>query len=342
MTQSPGIGPVMLDVAGVELTGEDRELIAHPAVGGVILFSRNYIEPDQLSLLTRDIAAVKSPRPLIAVDQEGGRVQRFRDGFTRLPPPQRFAELYRQDQDAGRQAAAAAGWLTATELGAVGVDFSFAPVLDVERGLSRVIGDRAFGTEAAVVSDLAAAWLEGASAAGMASCGKHFPGHGAVEADSHHELPVDARDFAQLEQIDLVPFKSLIDCGLQAIMPAHVIYSAVDPNPAGFSAFWLQEVLRGRLGFDGMIFSDDLDMAAASAGGGFAERATAALRAGCDMAVVCNNRAGAIEVVQALADHRQSRLADRSARMYRTSVPGADQGDGREVALAALTRLSRA
>ena len=329
----------MLDIAGIELTDEDRELIAHPAVGGVILFTRNFVDPDQLAALTRAIAAVKSPRPLIAVDQEGGRVQRFRQGFTRLPPPQRFAELYGQDAEAACRAAAAAGWLTATELGAVGVDFSFAPVLDVERGLSRVIGDRAFGGDAAVVCDLAAAWLAGAGAAGMAGCGKHFPGHGAVEADSHHELPVDARALAELEQTDLVPFRYLIRRGLAAIMPAHVVYSAIDPKPAGFSPFWLGEVLRGRLGFDGMIFSDDLDMAAAAAGGGFGERAAAALRAGCDMAVVCNNRPAAVEVVQALSGHRNPRLAERCARMYRAPATHADRDDGREQALAALALL---
>ena len=339
MSPTAGIGPVMLDIAGVELTDEDRELIAHPAVGGVILFTRNYVEPGQLAALTSAIAAVKSPRPLIAVDQEGGRVQRFRHGFTRLPPPACFAELHCRDAAAARRAASAAGWLAATELGAVGIDFSFAPVLDVERGLSRVIGDRAFGSDAAVVCELAAAWLDGAAAAGMAGCGKHFPGHGAVEADSHLELPVDARALAELERIDLVPFRYLIRHGLQAVMPAHVVYSAIDPNPAGFSPFWLGEVLRGRFGFDGMVFSDDLDMAAASAGGGFGERATAALRAGCDMAVICNNRPGAIEVVQALSSHRDPRLAARSARMYRATSVDTDQGWGREAALAALALL---
>jgi len=339
MSPTAGIGPVMLDIAGVELTDEDRELIAHPAVGGVILFTRNYVEPGQLAALTSAIAAVKSPRPLIAVDQEGGRVQRFRHGFTRLPPPACFAELHCRDAAAARRAASAAGWLAATELGAVGIDFSFAPVLDVERGLSRVIGDRAFGSDAAVVCELAAAWLDGAAAAGMAGCGKHFPGHGAVEADSHLELPVDARALAELERIDLVPFRYLIRRGLPAVMPAHVVYSAIDPNPAGFSPFWLGEVLRGRFGFDGMVFSDDLDMAAASAGGGFGERATAALRAGCDMAVICNNRPGAIEVVQALSSHRDPRLAARSARMYRATSVDTDQGWGREAALAALALL---
>jgi beta-N-acetylhexosaminidase len=333
-------GPVMLDVAGTALTAADRELLAHPNVGGVILFSRNYADPEQLCALTAAIAAVKTPRPLIAVDQEGGRVQRFRDGFTRLPAPARIAALFADDAGAARRAAYSAGWLMASELAAVGIDFSFAPVLDVERGVSRVIGDRAFGTDAAVVSDLGEAWLDGVGAAGMAACGKHFPGHGAVVADSHLELPVDARPLSALEQIDLVPFARLIAKGLQAVMPAHVIYSAVDPNPAGFSTFWLQELLRRRLGFQGMIFSDDLDMAAAAAGGGFAERARAALRAGCDMAVVCNNRPGAIEVVEALVDHRDPWLPRRAAPMFRRPVSDLGHDGRREAALAALATVS--
>jgi beta-N-acetylhexosaminidase len=334
-------GPVMLDVAGQALTAEDRELLAHPAVGGVILFSRNYADPAQLRALTAAIATVKEPPLLIAVDQEGGRVQRFRDGFTRLPPPARFAELFPMDAGAARQAARAAGWLMAAELGSAGVDFSFAPVLDVERGVSRVIGDRAFGTDADLVSELAAAWLEGVRDAGMAACGKHFPGHGAVVADSHLELPSDGRALAELEAADLIPFRYLIQRGLQAIMPAHVVYCAIDPNPAGFSPFWLREVLRGRLGFDGMVFSDDLNMAAAAAGGGFSERAMAALDAGCDMAVVCNNRTGAIEVVEALAIRPNPRLAARVARMRRRVVLPPDPAR-RQAALAALSRVQPA
>jgi beta-N-acetylhexosaminidase len=331
----------MLDVAGQELSAEDRELLAHPVVGGVILFSRNYVDPAQLSALTAAIAVLKEPPLLIAVDQEGGRVQRFRDGFTRLPAPARFAELFPMDAEAARQAAHAAGWLMAAELGAAGVDFSFAPVLDVERGVSHVIGDRAFGTDADLVSELAGAWLDGVAGAGMAGCGKHFPGHGAVVADSHVELPTDHRALSELEAVDLIPFRRLIQHGLPAIMPAHVVYSAIDPNPAGFSAFWLREVLRGRLGFDGMIFSDDLNMAAAAAGGGFAERAMAALDAGCDMAVVCNNRPGAIEVVDALATRSDPRLAERVARMRRRRVLPPDPAR-RQAALAALSRVQPA
>jgi beta-N-acetylhexosaminidase len=332
----------MLDIAGIELTAEDRELIAHPAVGGVILFSRNYSDPEQLRALTSAIATVKSHRPLIAVDQEGGRVQRFRDGFTRLPPPARIAALFADDAKAARRAAYSAGWLMATELGAVGIDFSFAPVLDVERGVSQVIGDRAFGTDADVVANLAEAWLDGVGSAGMAGCGKHFPGHGAVVADSHLQLPFDGRVLSALEQVDLVPFARLIAKGLQAIMPAHVIYSAIDPNPAGFSHYWLHDVLRGRLGFDGMIFSDDLNMAAAAFGGSFAERASAALRAGCDMAVVCNNRPGAIEVVEALGDHRDPGLPRRAAAMFRRQVNDLGNDCQRDAALAAVSSIQSA
>jgi beta-N-acetylhexosaminidase len=332
----------MLDVAGLELTDEDRELIAHPAVGGVILFARNYRDRSQLKAMTTAIAAVKEPRPLIAVDQEGGRVQRFRDGFTALPAAASFAALHQVDPAAGRRAAYAAGWIMASELGEVGVDFSFAPVLDVERGLSRVIGDRAFGRDADLVCELASAWLAGVSAAGMAACGKHFPGHGAVVADSHRELPVDGRALSDIEREDLPPFRELIRLGLQAIMPAHVVYRAVDDLPAGFSPFWLGEVLRGQLRFDGMVLSDDLDMAAATAGGGFAERAGAALRAGCDMVVICNNRAAAVEIVQALPDARDHCRDERARRMARRGTGAVDPQaiDSLHAALSPAVRLS--
>ncbi|MCF7989716.1 MAG: beta-N-acetylhexosaminidase [Thiohalocapsa sp.] len=333
-------GPVMLDIAGVELDAEDREILRHPAVGGVILFARNYADPAQLRALTGSIAALREPPLLIAVDQEGGRVQRFRTGFTRLPPVSAFGQLHDRQPAAARRAAADIGWLMAAELLAAGVDFSFAPVLDVERGISRVIGDRAFSSSPEVVAELAAAWVGGVHAAGMAACGKHFPGHGAVEADSHLQLPVDDRPLAALEGCDLLPFSRLIRCGLEALMPAHVVYRRIDPRCAGFSPFWLRQVLRGRLGFDGMIFSDDLNMAAAAAGGGFAERARAALEAGCDMAVVCNNRPGAAEVVTALSErHQNPRLAARVARMRARSSPGADDGARRSAALAVLDRL---
>lgn len=319
------LGPVMLDLAGLELTAEDRELLRHPAVGGVILFARNYQSPEQVAALTAAIHALREPRLLIAVDQEGGRVQRFREGFARLPPAGRFGALHRHQAQRARQAAEHVGWLMAAELRAVGVDFSFAPVLDLDRGVSRVIGDRAFAHGINVVSELAMAWVAGVHAAGMAAVGKHFPGHGGIAADSHLELPVDGRDLADLMLEDLVPFARLIDHGLEAIMPAHVVYPRVDAHPAGFSRFWLGEVLRGRMGFQGVIFSDDLNMAAAGAGGDYRERARAALAAGCDMLLVCNNRPAACETVAALHDHDDPAALLRLLRMHGRGSMGGER-----------------
>jgi beta-N-acetylhexosaminidase len=308
-----GHGPVMLDLQGTELAAEERELLRHPATGGVILFARNYASPDQLYRLVRAIHEVRAPSLIVAVDQEGGRVQRFRDGFTHLPPPGRYGRLYDADRQRGLDTARLAGWLMASELRACGVDLSFAPVLDLDRGLSSVIGDRAFHGDPEAVADLARAWVLGVHDAGMQAVGKHFPGHGSVAADSHHELPVDGRTLTDIELEDLVPFERLVRHGLGGIMPAHVVYPKADPRPAGFSEFWIRGVLRGRLGFQGVVFSDDLTMAAAAIEGGFPERARAALDAGCDMVLVCNNPAGAAEVLDALADYAdpvaQSRIA---------------------------------
>jgi beta-N-acetylhexosaminidase len=295
------LGPIMLDCAGTALTAEDRDLLRHPAVGGVILFARNYTDPAQLAALTAEITALRDPPLLIAVDQEGGRVQRFRDGFTRLPAVGQFGAMYAADPTIAGQICEAAGWLMATELRALGVDFSFAPVLDLNRGISQVIGDRGFSAHPAAVTALALAWQRGVQRAGMIAVGKHFPGHGGVAADSHTELPTDSRSLAAIEQDDLEPFRQLIANGLAAIMPAHVIYSQIDAQPAGFSIIWLQRILRERLGFQGVIFSDDLNMAAAAAGGDHVERAQAALLAGCDMLLICNNRPAAIRIVDALA-----------------------------------------
>ncbi|WP_028487546.1 beta-N-acetylhexosaminidase [Thiothrix lacustris] len=310
------LGPVMLDVAGTELSAEDRELLQHPAVGGVILFARNYQNPAQLAALTASIRALREPHLLVAVDQEGGRVQRFREGFKRLPPAGYYAALYQQSPVAARQVAQRMGWLMAAELQAVGVDFSFAPVLDIDRGLSRVIGDRAFGEHAQTVSDLTGAWMQGVRLAGMVSVGKHFPGHGGVTADSHEALPCDERSFETLWQEDMLPFGHLIAQGLEAVMPSHVVYPCVDDAPAGFSSAWLQTILRGKMGFQGAIFSDALDMAAAAAAGDFVGRAQAALAAGCDQLLMCNNRAAAVTVVDALADYRDPAAQARLARLY--------------------------
>ena len=310
------LGPVILDLEGLELTAEECELLRHPAVGGVILFSRNYRDPDQLAALTTAIHALREPRLLISVDQEGGRVQRCREGLTRLPPAARFGQLARRHPQHARQAAEAVGWLMAAELRALGVDFSFAPVLDLDRGVSDVIGDRAFADTINGVSDLSRAWCEGVRAAGMASVGKHFPGHGGVAADSHAELPIDDRRFEEIEMEDLVPFERLIRHGLEAVMPAHVLYPQVDARPAGFSPFWLKEILRGQLAFQGLIFSDDLNMGAAAAGGGYADRARAALDAGCDILLICNNRPAALEMVDALRHHDDPTIHLRCLRMH--------------------------
>jgi len=294
------LGPVMLDLAGTELTAEERELLAHPAVGGVILFARNCCDPQQLGELTLAIHALREPPLLVAVDQEGGRVQRCQTGFVRLPPAARFGRLRRVDPNRAREAAERIGWLTAAELRARGVDFSFAPVLDLDRGVSRVIGERAFAGRPEMVAGLAAAWARGARAAGMAAVGKHFPGHGGVAADSHTELPRDERPLDALQSEDLVPFARLIGQGLEAVMPAHVVYPLADALPAGFSPYWLRGVLRGDLAFQGLIISDDLSMGAVAAQGGPRERAELAREAGCDMVLVCNDRRAAEETVVGL------------------------------------------
>lgn len=310
------IGPLMLDLEGTELNSEEKELLRHPLVGGVILFARNYQSPEQVTRLTSQVRALREPPPLIAVDQEGGRVQRFREGFTPLPPAAWYGAMYRQDAKQARRVCENAGWLMATELRAVGVDFSFAPVLDVDVGLSEIIGERAFHDRPMVVADLAQCWMRGCHAAGMPVVGKHFPGHGRVRADSHLELPEDPRRLAELEMEDLLPFSRLIAAGMEAVMPAHVRYTQVDAMPAGFSARWLRDILRQRMGFQGVIFSDDLSMEAATLAGSYGERAKAALVAGCDMVLACNNRAGALQVRDALEGHRDPAAELRLLRMH--------------------------
>ena len=282
-------GPVMLDLTGVELTAEDRERIAHPLVGGVILFARNYESSAQLKALVESIRGLRDPSPLIAVDQEGGRVQRFRDGFTAIPPMRSLGELWDRDVSAASLEAERLGEVIARELAAHGIDFSFTPVLDLDHGTSEVIGDRALHRNPNAVAHLASAICRGLRVGGSAAVGKHFPGHGFVAGDSHHQTPRDSRPLATLEAADLVPFGAVIREGIEGIMPAHVIYPAVDAQPAGFSRVWLTEILRRRLGFDGLIFSDDLSMAGARVAGDIVERAAAAQEAGCDMVLVCND-----------------------------------------------------
>ncbi len=314
------LGPVITDIEGTCLSEEERALLRHPAVGGVILFSRNYESPEQLRELTAAIHALRDPHLLIAVDQEGGRVQRFREGFTLLPPAGRIGALYARAKEKARELAELTGWLMAAELRAVGIDFSFAPVLDLDPGVSQVIGDRAFHARPIPVAELAGAWMRGMHSAGMPAVGKHFPGHGHVEEDSHVSLPVDHRRREDILMEDVIPFERLIHRGLEAVMPAHVVYDRVDPNPAGFSPYWLQGVLRNELGFQGMIFSDDLNMGAADEAGGFADRAKAALDAGCDSVLICNNRPATLEIIEALTDRDDPVAHLRMMRMHGKSA----------------------
>jgi len=292
MTIEYPIGPVMLDVAGLALTTHEQEVLNHPNTGAVILFARNYQEPDQVTQLIREIRQTRNGQILIAVDQEGGRVQRFQNGFTRLPPACRYAD--------NPELAKISGWLMAAELLAVDVDFSFAPVLDLDADNCPAIGSRSFSIDHKLASTLASAFRKGMNLAGMAATGKHFPGHGAVTVDSHQETPFDARDLETIRANDLLPFKALIAEGLEAVMPAHVVYPNIDPNPAGFSPFWIQQILRQELGFNGVVFSDDLNMAGAGIAGDYPERARQAQAAGCDMLLICNNPTAAEQVLDAL------------------------------------------
>lgn len=314
------IGALMLDIEGTSLNQEDEKLLRANQVGGLILFGRNIENPVQVRQLTDSIRQIR-PDILIAVDQEGGRVQRLRNGFSRLPPMRSFGRLYEQEPEQALQLAEQCGWLMAAEVLAVGIDFSFAPVLDVD-GISHVIGDRGFDACTAGVITLAKAFMQGMHRAGMATTGKHFPGHGSVEADSHIAAPVDHRALQQIEANDMQPFVQLKD-HLDALMPAHVIYDQVDPNPAGFSPFWLQEIIRGKLQFDGVLFSDDLSMQAACVAGGANARIKAALSAGCDMGLVCNDRAAACTALDALSDlplPNQARLEHMRGRLGNASV----------------------
>ena len=310
------LGPLMLDVRGTALTDDDRKRLSHPLVGGVILFARNYESPAQLMQLTADIHTLKSPPLLIAADQEGGRVQRFREGFTRLPPMRVLGQVHDSHPHQAKVLAREAGYVMAAELRAHGVDLSFAPVLDLDYDISSVIGDRAFHHDPQTVIELCHALMLGMKDAGMAACGKHFPGHGCIAADSHVAIPVDPRDYADIALKDLLPFKALIDMGLAAIMPAHVIYPKVDPAPAGFSAFWLQKILRGELNFQGMIFSDDLTMEGAAIAGDIVARTLAALHAGCDMALICNRPDLADEVLDRLKFDWSAASRARLARLH--------------------------
>ncbi len=316
-----GNGPVMLDVLGKRLTAEDEARLRHPLVGGAILFSRNYESPSQLTELTASIHALRTPPLLIAVDHEGGRVQRFREGFTRIPPMRELGREWDAHPKRARHLAQQVGYVLAAELRACGVDFSFTPVLDVDYGASSVIGDRAFHAEPQAIAELAHSLLLGLKQGGMPTVGKHFPGHGFVCADSHLEIPVDERNYTDIELCDLIPFRQMVHFGLTAVMPAHVIYPKVDPRPAGFSKVWLKDILRGELGFEGCIFSDDLSMEGAAVAGGIVQRAEAALNAGCDMVLVCNKPDSADELLVGLKWDMPVQSKARLAQMHGRAHP---------------------
>lgn len=289
-------GPLMLDLEGLELTPDEESLLRHPGVGGIIFFARNFSSRAQIMELVGQIRDIR-PELLLCVDQEGGRVQRFREGYTRIPPMQALGDLL--TGEGGEQLLLDAGWLMASELLASGIDFSFAPVLDVDRQSCEVIADRSFSDDPDCLIRAASAFIAGMHEAGMAATGKHFPGHGGVRADSHLETPYDQRSMQALRDRDLKPFIELSDT-LDAVMPAHIVFPDIDADAVGFSRFWLQTVLRGELQFEGVIFSDDLSMKGADVAGGYAEKADSALQAGCDMVLVCNSRPGALEVLDFL------------------------------------------
>ena len=307
-------GPVVLDVSGPVLSADDRARLCHPLVGGVILFERNFESRAQVATLTREIRALRAPPLLIAVDHEGGRVQRFRDGFTQIPPMRELGERWDRDVLSACKRATELGQTIGRELRGVGVDLSFTPVLDLDHGRSAIIGHRALHHDPRVVTMLAKSLMHGLLLAGMATCGKHFPGHGWAQADSHLELPVDDRDLKTILAQDAAPYAWLGDA-LMSVMPAHVVYPKVDSLPAGFSRKWLRDILRRKLGFSGLVFSDDLTMQGASGAGTIVERANAALAAGCDMVLVCNRPDLADELLAGLEWKTDREFSARLARL---------------------------
>jgi beta-N-acetylhexosaminidase len=323
----------MVDLMGIALEPDEREMLLHPRVGSAILFTRNYESPEQLRRLVAEIHAIRTPPLLVAVDQEGGRVQRFQAGLTRLPALREIGRRYDLGHAEGIALARQLGWLMAAELRALGVDMSFAPCVDIDYGVSRAIGDRALAADAVAVGELAVAYMLGMRDAGMAATAKHFPGHGAVAADSHVALPVDRREWPDIEA-DLRPYRRLLANGLAAVMAAHVVFPAVDEMPASLSRRWLDGVLRGELGFQGAIFADDLSMKGAAAFGDISTRAGLALAAGCDVLPVCNDRAATL----ALLDSLRGDL-DPVSRMRLVRLHGRDAG---EAALASDPRWQSA
>jgi beta-N-acetylhexosaminidase len=308
------LGPLMVDLEGYTLTSAERELLKHPLVGAVILFSRNYQDPAQLKALVSELHALRTPSLIVAVDHEGGRVQRFRNGFSLLPTARRIGHEYDVSLPRGRELAREMGWLMAAELRAVGVDLSFAPCVDLDFGVSEVIGDRAFHARGSVVAELAVAYMGGMREAGMVATAKHFPGHGAVVADSHHDIAIDRREQVDLED-DLRPYRLMMANGLAGVMMAHVIYPAEDKWPASASEYWIRTILREHLNFQGVVFADDLSMKGAAASGDIVERATRALAAGCDVLPVCNHRPSVELLLQSLTTSGDAASALRRIRL---------------------------
>ena len=328
------LGPLMIDLLGTTVTAEERELMRHPLVGGVILFTRNYVDPEQLTGLVAAIHAERSPPLIVAVDHEGGRIQRFCAGFSILPPARRIGKEFDLDARAGLELARRMGWLMAAELRAHGVDISFAPCVDLDYGVSEIIGDRAFHSRPDVVGPLAVAYMHGMRDAGMAATAKHFPTHGAVVADSHLSLPVDRRELADLSD-DLSVYRRLIANGLPAVLVAHVLFPAVDTAPVSLSSRWVRQVLRGDLGFPGVVFTDDLSMGGAVAAyGDIVTRARQALSAGCDMLPVCNNRPGVVKLLERLDVE-----PDPTSRLRLVRMHGKERKPGGAISRQALTTL---
>jgi beta-N-acetylhexosaminidase len=312
------LGPVMLDIEGLALSPADRDILREPAVGGVILFTRNFESVEQVTDLVSEIRALRAPPLLIAVDHEGGRVQRFREGFTLMPPMRHIGREYDQDRESGLKVARQAGWLIASELRASGIDLCFAPCVDLDWGISEIIGNRSFHKKPDAVSELGEAFARGLRSAGMAAVAKHFPGHGAVVADSHLRLPVDRREYGSILD-DMRPYERMMNTGVVAgVMLAHIVYQEIDSMPAGFSEYWIQRELRSRLGFGGAVFCDDLSMKATASYGSMPERARRSLEAGCDMILVCNDRDAAHQAVNELNDYSNPLSLVRLARLHGT------------------------
>jgi beta-N-acetylhexosaminidase len=330
----------MVDVAGAELTADDRRVLAHPLVGAVILFTRNFESHAQLARLVGDIRAVRNPPLLVAVDHEGGRVQRFRRDFTLLPPQRAIGHQYDFDPDAGRRLAWSCGWLLAAELRAIGIDLSFAPCIDLDYGVSEVIGDRAYHRDPEIVARLAVACMQGMRAAGMAATAKHFPGHGAVVVDSHKALPVDRRPLNELGD-DLLPYARMISNGLTSVMVAHVMFPEVDEAPAGFSRRWIEQELRSRLGFNGAVFSDDLSMGGAAFAGTVPERARRAIAAGCDLLPICNDRASVLDALSELEGEADPLSQVRLVRLHGRPMPNRDELERSAQWIEARTAIDR-